>query len=764
MDTRSKKRKREIEAPKDENKQFAVFNASISKPLADEEYPSYYDLIVNKSEQIPDLGPVYKILWQGYAGVDPSYCINRYLSSGKLTFGKNRSSNKDTNDIDAHYEQFNIEKMYKQVIEALVERVPLSNKIVKQISNLLVENSLSPKNEFINAIISNVNKNILSIFETRIQVEEKMNILIKLLDVSFNFKGKVDPQLLPLTQTTEKGELYYRGIGGLSPEEFKESIRINPEFKAYMSTSAEISVGVYHANLNLLHKDPEDMYVIELIPDPGINTINIAQGISGNSYNWEEEFIFPRGCILTFKSERMISTADMELARQLMEPDDTGDKIFGSILGVAKEEDKVNSYLPDEIKVVSVRVSHSSVEYNPDMNMDIETQIYTTSPWNEKKLKEQKLIRQQYDPIKEQLISQLSEEEYQRFYELIKKNTEQIINSSNAISYVYETLLNGFCREDIINDINQYLRTGNLSNGSKMENLFSTVESTVVQQYYLGIEPNKTIKFVITSLIVEKMGLPEEQLPPLNEWITELKDAFQEKLKKRLLLLPFNEKMDILIRLYDVSFNSNRKINNVDLVKTTSDGDIFYRGMRNFSAEAFKDEIQNNPKSLEYIFTTSKFNIAALNAETTDPNKFVIKLICDPGIRVINLSNTVNLRFKWKDEYVFPRGCSLNFMSLEALKSYEVFQMPGSGAPKGKMTAGPMTVVTVRVSGPDSSPSPIGGKRRTKKNRKHKNRNSKKYRNENIKKHRNRNSKKHRNRNSKKHRNRNSKKRYTRKH
>jgi hypothetical protein len=83
---------------------------------------------------------------------------------------------------------------------------------------------------------------------------------------------------------------------------------------------------------------------------------------------------------------------------------------------------------------------------------------------------------------------------------------------------------------------------------------------------------------------------------------------------------------------------------------------------------------------------------------------------------------------------------------LEALKSYEVFQMPGSGAPKGKMTAGPMTVVTVRVSGPDSSP--IGGKRRTKKNRKH----------------RNRNSKKHRNRNSKKHRNRNSKKRHTRKH
>jgi hypothetical protein len=407
----------------------------------------------------------------------------------------------------------------------------------------------------------------------------------------------------------------------------------------------------------------------------------------------------------------------------------------------------------DELNIVSVRLSHPLAQ-QPNMDMNVGTQPQIKS-WNEKSQKEKKEIEKAFNTVKPELVSQLAEEEYSHCYELITKTPEQMINDISIPSIIYEDLLKGFCKEEIRNDINQYLRTGNLSfetstgfdNDSvekkRLDAFFYSIISKMTQMYYITYE---SINPRILDLLFEKMGLTQKELPPF--WSIEIINPLFKTFNGRLALLPFKEKMDILIRLYDVSFNSKIKINGVALVKTTSNGDIFYRGIKNLSAGAFKDEIQNNPKTPAYILTTSNFSIAALNAilntETTDPNKFVIKLICDPGIGIINLSNTVApYNSKWKDEFLFPRGCSLNFMSLEELESYEVFKIPGSTSPA---QSGPMTVVTVRVSGPDSSP--IGGKRRTKKNRKH----------------RNRNSKKHRNRNSKKHRNRNSKKRHTRKH
>ena len=221
MATLPKKTGKELKA---EQKKLSDFNFKVLAPLATTEYSHYYDLIVNNPQQIArlgtDLGPIYRLLWEGYSGEDASYCINRYLRTGDFSFklfeGKSMLSGEAFSE---NLEKKSFNELFSKFISSIVEIIPLSDTITEEmIGNLLIEKRVVVRNdynfiEYTNRSFSVIKSFIKQNFISKLEVKEKMDILIKYYDLSFSYEGSVgnafmSGPLLPLVNTTNGSKVF----------------------------------------------------------------------------------------------------------------------------------------------------------------------------------------------------------------------------------------------------------------------------------------------------------------------------------------------------------------------------------------------------------------------------------------------------------------------------------------------------------------------------------------------------------------------------
>jgi hypothetical protein len=341
---------------------------------------------------------------------------------------------------------------------------------------------------------------------------------------------------------------------------------------------------------------------------------------------------------------------------------------------------------------------------------------------------EQEAMRIKYESelskVKENLLNQT----FNYYKNLLLKPSQNI----NQINNIYYTVWVNYIGNNLSYDVNRYLRDGmpasfEISNDGDLEELYRTFMTIV--DYLVDdnpIKPNATDKSLI-DVLAKGLGMkgcpPDKCIIHAQDLIWETKDNVKKMLSK----MSTTEKLNTLINFADQSFSAvGPIIIGQDLTRTTSENEIFYRGIGNFSPQDYITDIENNPANPAYLSTSTDEKIAAWHAKRRteaqggdELNKFVIKYVCDPGIRVIDTLLALHTPVQASEkECIFPRGCYSTYVSTEVLQQYSTQEPVDQDNVKKSTSKGveiinaPLTIITVKLSGPSASSADVGGRSR----------------------------------------------------
>lgn len=341
---------------------------------------------------------------------------------------------------------------------------------------------------------------------------------------------------------------------------------------------------------------------------------------------------------------------------------------------------------------------------------------------------EEEAMRVKYEAELSKVKENLLKQTFNYYQNLLLKPSQNI----NQINNIYYTVWVNYIGNNLSYDVNRYLRDGmpasfEISNDGDLEELYRTFMTIV--DYLVDdnpIKPNTTDKSLIDVLakgLKMKGCSPDKCILQAQQLIWETKDNVKKMLSK----MSTVEKLNTLINFADQSFSAvGPIIIGQDLTRTTSENEIFYRGIGNFSPQDYIRDIENNPANPAYLSTSTDEKIASWHAKRRteaqggdELNKFVIKYVCEPGIRVIDTLLALHTPVQASEkECIFPRGCYSTYVSTEVLQQYSTQQPVDENNVIKDISKGieiinaPLTIITVKLSGPGASTADVGGRSR----------------------------------------------------
>lgn len=135
--------------------------------------------------------------------------------------------------------------------------------------------------------------------------QEKIEMLINLLNETFKYERSILGEEECFALLTKGGESFYRGILDVNCYEYIKEIRESPIAKSFLSTTSDLYVALAHTTFTQIYIIPQEIradaskkLLLEFVCDPGITIIDVDKcGCAPEGFEWQKEFIFPEGVI-----------------------------------------------------------------------------------------------------------------------------------------------------------------------------------------------------------------------------------------------------------------------------------------------------------------------------------------------------------------------------------------------------------------------------------------------------------------------------------
>ena len=312
--------------------------------------------------------------------------------------------------------------------------------------------------------------------------------------------------------------------------------------------------------------------------------------------------------------------------------------------------------------------------------------------------------------IKSKVLGPYTESSFKHYKNLVFKTPEEINQMAIIAFHLWTTYTNGtfsyFINRCLLNGGIVTYSTDPIVAGNEKDNLDNCIYvcfDNIVNGNVIG--KDKSGQDITTETMIPgfvKMGLSETDAIDLaNDVISEV----ETEIKNRFDNLPDQEKVEIAAKLLEDTFGFKGTLGfkniTIPLIHTTTENELFYRGLGNMDEQAFIDELAERENRIAFSSVTSLFGIASFHAvdndKTNDQSKnFVLKMVCDAGIDIVNMKSIYGEGSpdNWQDEYIFPIGIRMRYEGTEKISDYDYHVRATKPKPEK------MKILTVRVLAP----------------------------------------------------------------